>query len=129
MSPNLDGNAPLGHHMMAEFHDCMAGSLDDEHWLCEQAALASVEMGARVIKIDSHRYAPDGVTVVMILAESHLILHTSPERASATVDVFVCGPSAEPPKARDFLAQALGAGRIIDLEVRARRESAPSDRG
>jgi spermidine synthase len=118
MLPTIDGNAPLGRHMVAEFRECTAGRLDDEPWLCAQAVAAAQACGARVVKTESHRYTPFGVTVVVILAESHLILHTWPEHAAAAVDAFVCGPSADLPKARDFLAQALGAGRIVDLEVR-----------
>jgi S-adenosylmethionine decarboxylase len=105
----------LGRYLVTEMHECDAARLDDEAYLREQCAAAAVEMGARVVGETSHRYAPVGVTVVIVLAESHLIFHTWPERRAASVDIFVCGGSARPERARDFLARAVSAARVTDV--------------
>jgi S-adenosylmethionine decarboxylase proenzyme len=82
---------------------------------------AALAMGARVVGQHSHRYTPIGVTVVVLLAESHLALHSFPEHGAATLDVFVCGSVADPARARAALARALGARRVVELAVGRRR--------
>jgi len=105
----------LGRYLVAEMYECDPARLDDEAYLREQCAAAAVAMGARIVGQTSHHYAPIGVTVVVMLAESHLIFHTWPERRAAAVDVFVCGGAADPLRARDFLARAVAAGRVTDV--------------
>jgi S-adenosylmethionine decarboxylase len=112
------GASPLGRHLLAELYDCDASRLDDEPFLRAQCVAAAREMGARVVGEHGLRYGELGVTVVVILAESHLVLHTWPERAAAAVDVFVCGAAAEPGRALRFLVEALNAQRVAHLAVR-----------
>lgn len=105
----------LGRYLVAEMHECSTEHLDDEVYLrarCDEAARA---MGAEVVSVNSHHYMPVGITVVVILAESHLVFHTWPELAAASVDIFVCGEGAQPRRARDLLAQAVEAGRVTDV--------------
>jgi S-adenosylmethionine decarboxylase proenzyme len=120
--PDPDGDAAtgdrLGRHLLAELYDCDAGRLDDEPFLRARCVAAAREMGARVVGEHGLRYGPLGVTVVVILAESHLTLHTWPERGAAALDVFVCGPSADPARALGLLVEALGARRVTELAVR-----------
>jgi len=105
----------LGRYLVAEMHECDAAHLDDEAYLRAQCRAAAVEMGARIVGEASHHYAPVGVTIVIMLAESHLIFHTWPERRAASVDIFVCGGAAAPERARDFLARAVSAERVTDV--------------
>ena len=106
---------PLGRYLVTEMHECSTEHLDDEEFLKARAVEAARAMGAQVVSAHSHHYAPIGVTVVVILAESHLIFHTWPELASASVDIFVCGEGAQPRRARDLLAEAVGARRLRDV--------------
>src|SRR5262245_42390603 len=114
--PDVDAS-PLGRHLIAELHDCDTARLDDEPFLRGLCVAAAREMGARVVGEHGLRYGAQGVTVVVILAESHLTLHTWPERASAALDVFVCGAAADPDRALRFLARSLGARRVAQLAV------------
>jgi len=107
----------LGKHVLAEFYDCERSRLNDETFLEAQGIAAAHEMGATVVSSHSHHYQPQGVSVVIILAESHLSLHTWPEYGLASVDIFVCNPDTDPNLAKTYLRAALGAGRIVDLEV------------
>jgi S-adenosylmethionine/arginine decarboxylase-like enzyme len=52
-----------------------------------------------------------------VLAESHLALHTWPEHAIASMDVFVCSPKTDPHRARTALAQSLLATRTSAMEL------------
>lgn len=115
----------LGRHVLAELYDCDRGKLDDEAYLKQQAVAAAIAMGATIVGTHAHRYEPQGVSVVIILAESHLSLHTWPEHGLASLDVFVCNPDTDPRVARDHLLDALEADRIAELAVdRGRLEQA-----
>jgi S-adenosylmethionine decarboxylase len=70
-----------------------------------------------------HRFPPPGgVTGVVLLAESHLAVHTWPEREAATLDVFVCNASADHSAAAERLlsqlAEALGARELRRQQLR-----------
>ena len=107
----------LGKHVLAEFYDCERGKLDDEAFLRRQAVAAAHAMGATIVGVHSHRYEPQGVSVVVILAESHLSLHSWPEFELASVDIFVCNPDTDPHLAKAHLTETLATGRIAELEV------------
>ena len=67
---------------------------------------AAVKCGATVIQKCFHMFSPYGVSGVVIIAESHLAIHTWPELGYAAVDLFTCGESCDPKIAYDFLKEA-----------------------
>jgi S-adenosylmethionine decarboxylase len=72
--------------------------------------------GATLLHMHLHAFAPSGgVSGVAVLAESHISIHTWPERAYAAIDVFMCG-AAEPHKVVPILKQAFNAERIAISE-------------
>ena len=71
----------------------------------ENAAIAS---GATVIQTISKKFEPQGVTVICLLAESHISIHTWPERGDAAVDLFTCG-DCTPKIGCDIIIQQLSA--------------------
>lgn len=86
-----------GLHLTADLHQCQC----DTRHLCDAEAigadcLAAVQAsGLRPVAQLFHAFAPTGaepagVTVAILLAESHLCLHTWPERQGVTLDVYVC---------------------------------------
>lgn len=86
-----------GLHLFAEWHDCAATVLlHDRDALREAGVRAAREAGLSVVGEVFHAFpAPGGVTGVVLLAESHLALHTWPELAAVTLDVYVCNRSAD----------------------------------
>jgi S-adenosylmethionine decarboxylase proenzyme len=62
-----------------------------------------------VCDVVSKQFAPQGVTVVALLSESHASLHTYPELGSVFLDEFTCGSAADPELAMRLLAESLGA--------------------
>ena len=52
---------------------------------------ATRESGATILADHFHQFEPQGVTGVVLLAESHLSVHTWPEEGLITVDIFTCG--------------------------------------
>ncbi len=61
--------------------------------------------GATLLHIHLHRFHPDGVSGVAVLAESHISIHTWPENGYAALDVFMCG-SANPDACVPILREA-----------------------
>ena len=65
---------------------------------------AAVEAGATVLHTFLHPFQPQGVSGVVVLAESHISIHTWPEKGVATLDIFMCG-KADPKIAALYLSQ------------------------
>jgi S-adenosylmethionine decarboxylase proenzyme len=107
----------LGRHLLVELHGCDRARLDDEEFLRNHCVAAAKAMGATVVGVHAHRFQPMGVSVVVVLAESHLALHTWPEHATASLDVFVCSHATDPHEAKNHLARHLNAVRTAELEL------------
>jgi S-adenosylmethionine decarboxylase proenzyme len=87
------------------FH--LQGILDDPEFLrpiIEEAVRAA---GAEVIKTSLHQFKPQGVSGVVILAESHLAVHTWPEHGYAAVEIFTCGEKPDPEAGHRYLLEKL----------------------
>lgn len=100
-----------GIHCIAELYECPHGLLNDEE-LIKSALRGAVEQGMATLLHDvSHKFHPQGVTALGLIAESHVAIHTWPEYGYAAVDVFTCGDRASAEKACEYLATALCARR------------------
>lgn len=64
------------------------------------------------LKFISHVFSPQGITGVMLLAESHIALHTWPEFEYTAVDIFTCGKGSKPEEALKFLRKELRPKRM-----------------
>jgi len=92
-------------------YGCSPDLLDDEAFVT-QALRKAVDAGfATLLHEVSHRYQPQGVTAVGLIAESHIAIHTWPEHDYAGADVFTCGERASAEKACAHLIRAFRPGR------------------
>ena len=107
----------LGKHLLLELKDCDKGVLNDVSLLRGALLAAASECGATVLGESFHRFSPQGVSGVVIIAESHLFIHTWPECGYAAVDIFTCGDSVQPEKAAQKLIKELGAKSHSILEI------------
>ena len=99
----------LGRHLLVELHDCDKEALNDLGFLREAMLDAAIDCGAVVLGDSFHHFSPQGVSGVVIIAESHLSVHTWPEYGYAAVDIFTCGTTVEPEKAARVLIEKLGS--------------------
>ncbi len=99
----------LGRHLLIELQDCDKEVLNDLSFLRDAMVVAAVACGAVVLGESFHRFSPQGVSGVVVMAESHLSIHTWPEYGYAAVDIFTCGTTVEPEKAAEVLIEKLGA--------------------
>ncbi len=113
----------VGTHCILELYGCSAQVLDDEARLMPTLREAVLRAGATLLRETMHRFEPQGLTALLLLAESHLSIHTWPETGYAAVDVFTCGSHTDPQLACSFLIQACGATHH-SLKVITRRPPA-----
>jgi len=103
-----------GVHLIVDLHG--AEGLDDID-LIEATLRRAVDAArATLLHIHVHHFQPNGVSGVAVLAESHISIHSWPERNYAALDVFMCG-NAEPDKCIPVLRQAFKPGRVAVFEI------------
>jgi S-adenosylmethionine decarboxylase proenzyme len=116
----------LGRHVLLELRDCNAAKLDDLPYLKDTMMNAAVETGATIIGEIFHQFAPQGVTGVVAIAESHLCIHTWPEFGYAAVDIFTCGAAFDPTEAAHLIVAALESKDPEITEVISGQLTAPA---
>lgn len=101
--------SPLGTHLLLDLSGAPFATLDDPV-VIEAALVETVAaMGAQVLGVHLHRLSPQGISGVVVISESHLTIHTWPERGEAAVDLFTCGDAARAREAVVALIARLGA--------------------
>lgn len=65
-----------------------------------------------VVNESGHQFKPFGVTYVLVLAESHLSIHTYPENQTVYIDIFCCNPSFDERHARSVIEHLFGTDNI-----------------
>ncbi|WP_115016534.1 adenosylmethionine decarboxylase [Synechococcus sp. UW140] len=110
-SPTPSATEMVGKHCILELYDCDHAKLDDEAFLRDTITTAAKSAGATLLNLITHRFEPQGVTGLALLAESHISIHTWPENGYAAVDVFTCGDHTMPERACDVLCCGLEAQR------------------
>ena len=86
----------IGYHYVVEASGCNQDMLADPDLIRETLQHAAREGGMEVKTTYFYRFAPKAVSGVVIVAESHITVHTWPERSYAALDVYVCGEKADP---------------------------------
>ena len=81
--------------------------LNNAEWLQAQMVEAAEVCGATVLSVQSKQFEPQGATVLVMLSESHLSIHTYPERGFAALDCYTCGETVDPQLAIDFMVSVL----------------------
>ncbi|HEB83616.1 MAG TPA: S-adenosylmethionine decarboxylase proenzyme [Bacteroidetes bacterium] len=108
----------LGRQLVVEFYDCRREKLDDLEGIEAAMLDAALASGATVVEKVFHRFSPWGVSGVVVIAESHLAIHTWPEYGYAAVDLFTCGEEVDPMKGFEVLRAELGAGSMSVVELK-----------
>lgn len=97
----------VGRHLLITLKGCRGDIINDEDKLREVATLAIEPTKATVLQVLSHRFSPQGVTVLLVLAESHASLHTYPESNVVFWDCFTCGETCDPEQSVSVLVDML----------------------
>ncbi len=81
----------LGTHILLELTNCPAQLLLEQDALAATLVEAADTAGATVVKPVFHQFSPHGLSGVVVIAESHIAVHTWPEHGYAAIDIFTCG--------------------------------------
>lgn len=104
-------------HCILELWECDVDFLNDRPLIEKAMVEAALEAGAEVREVAFHNFAPQGVSGVVIISESHLAIHTFPEHGYASIDVFTCGPRIDPKEAALIISKKLKANRVYEMNV------------
>ena len=108
----------LGRQILIEFYDCQSEILTDRNQVRQYMLEAARHAGATVISDTFHQFKPNGISGVVVIAESHISIHTWPEYRYAAVDVFTCGDSVDPWGVPLYLQAKLQAENVSSMEIK-----------
>jgi S-adenosylmethionine decarboxylase len=95
----------LGTHLLVELKDCNPEILKSIGKVRNAMVSAAREASATIVDVSFHEFNPFGVSGVIVIAESHLTIHTWPEYGYAAVDIFTCGDVIKPETAASYLVK------------------------
>src|SRR5579863_9982379 len=107
----------LGHQIVAKFYACDRELLNDVNYIKQHMLEAAQRSGATIVTQTFHHFSPHGVSGAVIIAESHLAIHTWPEFGYAAVDLFTCGDTVSAEVGFEHLRGALKAGHVSTMEL------------
>lgn len=96
-------NKTIGKHVIAEAYECKFSLLDNLEEMIEVFKKATKEAKMNLLNISYHKFEPQGLTVLALLSESHLSIHTFPELGYASIDCYTCGNEGDPQKAVEVI--------------------------
>jgi S-adenosylmethionine decarboxylase len=102
-------NNRLGTHYILEACDADSELLNNKEYILQALRDAIVKSNATLMEEIAIEFTPQGITAVCLLSESHLSIHTWPEKQYAAIDIFTCGEHCHPIEACDFLIQAFNS--------------------
>ena len=107
----------LGKHLIIDLFDCDCRIISDlkavEKHLIEAVRLS----GATIIKPFFHLFQPNGVSGLVVVAESHFSIHTWPEYGYSALDIFTCGDRIDSKEALNYLKKHLKARNSSTMEL------------
>ncbi|BDU50868.1 adenosylmethionine decarboxylase [Haliovirga abyssi] len=107
----------LGKHLIIEFFDCDDKVLSNLEGVENAMNQAAIEAKSTIVNSVFHHFSPYGVSGAVIIAESHITIHTWPEYGYAAVDIFTCGEEVEPYKAYEYLKEKFNSKSVNIKEL------------
>lgn len=117
----------LGNHLIVELYDCDHDIINDLKQVEKIMIDAAVEAKATVVEHRFHKFAPHGISGVLIIAESHFAIHTWPEYGYCAVDIFTCGNLTDNPAALVAMKRGFKAGYYSAVEMKRGLLNLPDD--
>ena len=90
-------------HILFTLKECSVELLDDEEFIRKLLYRTTKECKATLLHLATYKFDPQGVTGYALLEESHMSIHTWPEKNIAKCDIFCCGDDAKPKEAVEYL--------------------------
>lgn len=118
----------LGRHVLLELSGCPYALLNDLDHIRKSLMKAAEIAEVTVISENFNRFNPHGISGVLVIAESHISIHTWPEYDYAAIDIFTCGDTCLPDRGVEYLIEAFRPAEYKSYIVRrgVLREDVPS---
>lgn len=111
----------VGRHAIYELFGGNPALLDDEDFVKKALIDAAEAAGATLLNLVTHKFEPQGVTAIALLAESHISLHSWPQYGYASIDAYTCGSHTDPEVACHSLKYAFesthGSMRLLKRDA------------
>jgi len=107
----------LGRHLLVELFDCDPDVINSLEAVKGALIEAAKRAQATIVDVVFHEFNPFGISGVVVIAESHLTIHTWPEYRYAAVDIFSCGDVLQPEIAASYLVEQFVAERHSIVEM------------
>ncbi len=109
----FERHATVGSQVVLDLYECETDRLDDVVWVKATLVNAARAAGATIVQTVFHKFAPWGISGVVVIAESHLAIHIWPENRYAAIDVFTCGENVRMDVASALLIRAFRSKRPV----------------
>lgn len=108
----------LGRHLLLELKVCNSKTLNDLKKVQDIMISAAKEAKATIVETSFHKFSPFGISGMVVIAESHISIHTWPEYGYAAIDIFTCGDVLKPETAAKHLIQKFNSKdpSIVELK-------------
>lgn len=107
----------LGRHLLLEFYGCDFSVINDRDQIRSALIEAAKRAQATIVTDIFHRFNPHGISGVVVIAESHLAIHTWPGYRCASVDMFSCSERMQPEVVEGFLKDVFRAQKVVSMEI------------
>ncbi len=108
----------LGRQILVEFYDCDSSKINNVDFIEQSMIDGTLKAQATIISHNFHKFSPYGVSGVVVIAESHVAIHTWPEYNYAAVDIFTCGDTINPWVIQEYLKEAFESKNISSMEMK-----------
>ncbi len=108
----------LGRQILVEYYDCDESKLNDVSYIENSLIQATKTSRATIISHTFHKFSPYGVSGVVVIAESHVAIHTWPEYNYAAVDIFTCGDTIDPWIIQEELKEYFESKNASSMEMK-----------
>ncbi len=120
----------VGRHAIYELFGGNPTLLDNEEFVKKALTGAAESAGATLLSLVTHKFEPQGVTAIALLAESHISLHSWPQYGYASIDAYTCGEHTDPEAACHSLKYAFesthGSLRLLKRDASFAHPQSPS---
>jgi S-adenosylmethionine decarboxylase proenzyme len=108
----------LGKQILVEYYDCDQAKINDVTYIENSLIQATKASNATIISHNFHKFSPYGVSGVVVIAESHVAIHTWPEYNYAAVDIFTCGDTIDPWIIQEHLKDFFESKNVSSMEMK-----------
>ena len=100
-------------HILFTLKGCNVELMEDTDYMRLMLYNAAKECNSTLLNLSVHKFEPQGITGIAMLAESHISVHTWPEKGMAVCDIFTCGDHTKPKEGVKYMKMMLDAKSIV----------------